>query len=56
MASKRVFVKMKKEPKFSTRRKNRCQLTGRGRSVYRKFGVRGRAGLMSLWLKEMQSR
>ena len=25
-------------------------------SVYRKFGVRGRAGLMSLWLKEMQSR
>ncbi len=39
MASKRVFVKMKKEPKFSTRRKNRCQLTGRGRSVYRKFGI-----------------
>lgn len=24
--------------------------------VYRKFGVRGRAGLMSLWLKEMRSR
>ncbi|MDP6601680.1 MAG: type Z 30S ribosomal protein S14 [Phycisphaerales bacterium] len=39
MASKRVFVNMKKEPKFSTRRKNRCQLTGRGRGVYRKFGI-----------------
>ena len=25
-------------------------------SVYRKFGVRGRAGLISLWLKEMRSR
>ncbi|WP_260392891.1 LuxR C-terminal-related transcriptional regulator [Ralstonia sp. SET104] len=25
-------------------------------NVYRKFGVRGRAGLMSLWLKEMQNR
>lgn len=39
MASKRHFEKMKRTPKFSTRRKNRCQLTGRGRSVYRKFGV-----------------
>ena len=39
MASKRVFVNMKKEPKFSSRRKNRCQLTGRGRGVYRKFGI-----------------
>lgn len=25
-------------------------------NIYRKFGVRGRAGLMSLWLKEMQNR
>ena len=39
MASKRVFVKMKKEPKFSTRKRNRCQITGRSRGVYRKFGV-----------------
>jgi small subunit ribosomal protein S14 len=39
MASKRVFAKMKSEPKFSTRRRNRCQLTGRARGVYRKFGV-----------------
>ena len=39
MASKRVFVKMKKEPKFSTRKRNRCQITGRSRGVYRKFGI-----------------
>ena len=43
MASKRVFARMKREavkgPKFSTRRRNRCQLTGRSRGVYRKFGV-----------------
>jgi small subunit ribosomal protein S14 len=39
MASKRVFAKMKKEPKFSTRKRNRCQITGRARGVYRKFGI-----------------
>jgi small subunit ribosomal protein S14 len=39
MASKRVFAKMKKEPKFSSRRQNRCQITGRSRGVYRKFGI-----------------
>ncbi len=39
MASKRVFAKMKKEPKFSTRKCNRCLLTGRSRGVYRKFGI-----------------
>jgi small subunit ribosomal protein S14 len=39
MASKRVFAKMKREPKFSSRKKNRCQITGRGRGVYRKFGI-----------------
>ena len=39
MASKRVFAKMKREPKFSTRKENRCLRTGRGRSVYRKFGI-----------------
>jgi small subunit ribosomal protein S14 len=39
MASKRVFARMKREPKFSSRRRNRCQLTGRARGVYRKFGV-----------------
>ncbi len=39
MASKRVFAKMQQEPKFSTRKRNRCLLTGRSRGVYRKFGV-----------------
>ncbi|MCE9618547.1 MAG: type Z 30S ribosomal protein S14 [Planctomycetes bacterium] len=39
MASKRVFVKMKQKPKFSTRKQSRCEITGRARSVYRKFRV-----------------
>ena len=39
MASKRVFEQMKREPKFSSRKQNRCQITGRSRSVYRKFGI-----------------
>jgi small subunit ribosomal protein S14 len=39
MASKRVFVKMKAKPKFSTRKVNRCEITGRARGVYRKFRV-----------------
>jgi small subunit ribosomal protein S14 len=39
MASKRVFVKMKQTPKFSTRKRNRCELTGRSRGVYRKFRI-----------------
>jgi len=39
MASKAKFAKMKKQPKFSTRKINRCQISGRARGVYRKFGV-----------------
>jgi small subunit ribosomal protein S14 len=39
MASKRVFAEMNKPPKFSTRKRNRCQITGRARGVYRKFGI-----------------
>ena len=39
MASKRVFAQMKRKPKFSTRKVNRCQITGRSRGVYRKFGI-----------------
>ena len=39
MASKRVFVRMNQKPKYSTRKVNRCQITGRARGVYRKFGV-----------------
>ncbi len=37
--SKRHFEQMKREPKFSSRKQNRCQITGRSRGVYRKFGV-----------------
>ncbi|MFO0784504.1 MAG: type Z 30S ribosomal protein S14 [Phycisphaerales bacterium] len=39
MASKRVFAKMKRKAKFSTRERNRCEITGRGRGVYRKFRI-----------------
>ncbi len=39
MASKAGFARMKRKPKFSTRKRNRCALTGRARGVYRKFGV-----------------
>ncbi len=39
MASKAQIAKTKKTPKFSTRTVRRCELTGRARSVYRKFRV-----------------
>lgn len=39
MASKAQIAKTKKTPKFSTRVVRRCELTGRARSVYRKFRV-----------------
>ena len=39
MASKRVFARMNEERKFSTRKRNRCRITGRARGVYRKFGI-----------------
>lgn len=39
MASKRVFAKMKRPPKFSTRKQHRCEITGRARGVYRKFRI-----------------
>jgi small subunit ribosomal protein S14 len=39
MASKAVFEDMKKEPKYSSRKKNRCELTGRSRGYYRKFRI-----------------
>lgn len=38
MASKSKIAKAKQEPKFSTRLVRRCQLCGRPRAVYRKFG------------------
>ena len=52
MASKRVFARMNKEPKFSSRKKNYCAITGRSRGVYRKFGV-SRIVLRELALKGM---
>jgi small subunit ribosomal protein S14 len=39
MASKSKIVKAKRKPKFSTRAKRRCQLCGRPRGTYRKFGI-----------------
>lgn len=39
MARKALIEKCKKEPKYKTRRYNRCQLCGRRRGYYRKFQI-----------------
>ena len=39
MARKALIVKSEKEPKYKTRRYNRCQLCGRPRAYYRKFQI-----------------
>ncbi len=39
MARKALIVKSKKEPRYETRRYNRCQLCGRPRAYYRKFQI-----------------
>ena len=39
MAKTSMIVKAQREPKFSTRKQNRCQRCGRPHSVYRKFGL-----------------
>lgn len=52
MASKRVFARMNTQPKYSTRKRNRCAITGRSRGVYRKFGV-SRIVLRELALRGM---
>jgi small subunit ribosomal protein S14 len=39
MAKKCLKVKQQRKAKFSTRRYNRCQLCGRARAYYRKFGI-----------------
>ena len=39
MASKSKIAMAKREPKFSTRIQRRCQMCGRPRAVYRKFGI-----------------
>ncbi|HET9137118.1 MAG TPA: type Z 30S ribosomal protein S14 [Candidatus Kapabacteria bacterium] len=39
MARLALRVKQKREPKFSTRKYNRCSRCGRQHAYYRKFGV-----------------
>ena len=39
MAKKSWIAKASREPKYSTRRYNRCTLCGRSRAVYRRFGI-----------------
>ena len=39
MATKAQMAKSKREPKFSTRKVRRCELTGRSKGVYRKFRI-----------------
>ena len=39
MASKSKIAKAERTPKFSSRRESRCNLCGRPRAVYRKFGL-----------------
>jgi len=39
MARKCLIEKCRREPKYKVRRYNRCNLCGRRRSYYRKFGI-----------------
>ena len=39
MATTAWIYKAKQTPKFMTRRVRRCNLCGRSRAVYRKFGI-----------------
>ena len=39
MAKKALIEKAKREPKFTTRRYNRCHRCGRARAYLRKFGL-----------------
>ncbi len=39
MTTKAQMAKARREPKFSTRKVRRCELTGRSRAVYRKFRI-----------------
>ncbi|MCM8769360.1 MAG: type Z 30S ribosomal protein S14 [Candidatus Omnitrophica bacterium] len=50
MARKCFFEKMKREPKFAVRRRNRCWKCGRPRGYLRRFG------LCRICLREMASR
>lgn len=50
MARKCFMEKMKKEPKFAVRKKNRCWRCGRTRAYYRRFGI------CRICLRELASR
>ena len=39
MAKKCLIIKANRTPKFSSRTVRRCQLCGRPRAIYRKFGI-----------------
>ncbi len=39
MAKKCLIAKAARKPKYPTRQYNRCQLCGRPRAYYRKFGI-----------------
>lgn len=39
MAKKCLIEKQRREPKFASRKYNRCQRCGRPRAYYRKFGL-----------------
>lgn len=39
MARKALIEKSNKKPKYPTRAYNRCQICGRPRAYYRKFGI-----------------
>jgi len=39
MAKTCLIMKQQGKPKFSTRAYTRCQICGRSRAVYRKFGI-----------------
>jgi len=39
MAKTSLILKSNRKPKFSTRAYRRCNLCGRPRAVYRKFGI-----------------
>ena len=39
MARKGQIEKLKQTPKYTTRHYNRCQICGRSRAYYRKFGI-----------------
>jgi len=50
LARKCFFEKMKKDPKFAVRRRNRCWKCGRPRAYYRKFGI------CRIWFRELASK